>query len=61
MVCRGDNIKNGKYHVRAIYFQDATFDSIWNRQKLRESTARDMELNPIFILLTTIPECPDRD
>jgi len=54
-------IENGRYHSRAIQFQEPTFDSDWNAQRLREVTARDLKLNPIFNLLMLLPECLDRN
>jgi len=54
-------IENGKYKCRVIHFQTPSVDSAWHPQALREATARDLELNPIYNLLSTFPDCPDRD
>jgi len=54
-------IKNGKYKCQAINFQTPTADSVWHPQALRDATAQDLELNPIRNLLSTFPDCPDKD
>jgi len=46
---------------QVIHFQDPTPDSDWNLQTLRAATAQDLELNPIYNLLSTFPDYPDRD
>jgi len=54
-------IDNGKYHCRAIHFVEPESESIWSPETLRDATSRDVELNPIYNLLSSYTECPERD
>jgi len=54
-------IEDGKHKCRDIHFQTPSVDSTWHPQALREATTRDLELNTIYNLLSTFPDCPERD
>jgi len=49
------------FDISITLIRIGTPDSDWNPQRLREATARDLELNPIYNLLSTFPDCPDKD